>query len=116
MTAFDPSYLTYDETRAEAEEFLDKYHPALTIPVPIEEIVEFDLGMEVIPVLGLRDEITGEAFLSSDLEAIYVDEDTMQRNHSPHLPPARASCRASAASSSAHGYNQSPAWPAASHR
>lgn len=80
MTAFKPRYISYDETRAAAEEFLNEYHAALTIPVPIAEIVEFDLAMEIIPILGLRDEITGEAFLSSDLGAIYVDEDTMKYN------------------------------------
>lgn len=80
MTEFNPRYISYDETRAEAEEFLNEYHTPLTIPVPIEEIVEFDLSMEIIPMLGLRDEITGEAFLSSDLEAIYVDEETMRYN------------------------------------
>jgi hypothetical protein len=67
---FSPEALSYEDLRREAEEFLSEYHPSLSIPTPIEEIVEFDLGIDVIPVLGLRDEIKVEAFLASDLSAI----------------------------------------------
>ena len=72
--AFSPEILTYENLRREAEEFLGEHHKSLSIPTPIEEIVEFDLSIDVIPILGLRDEIKVDAFLASDLTAIYVDE------------------------------------------
>lgn len=74
---FSPEVLSHEDLRREAEEFLSEYHPSLSIPTPIEEIVEFDLGIDVIPILGLRDEIRVEAFLASDLSAIYMDEYTL---------------------------------------
>lgn len=72
--AFSPRHLTYDELRGEAEEFLDEYHVDRTVPTPIEQIVEFDLGMEVIPIDGLKADIKVDAFLTSDLKRIFVDE------------------------------------------
>ncbi len=41
--AFSPEVFTYDNLRREAEEFLGEHHQSLSIPTPIEEIVEFDL-------------------------------------------------------------------------
>lgn len=75
---FTPGVLSYEDLRDEAEEFLNEYHPDLTLPIPIETIVEFDLDMEVIPIPGLKAKIGVDAFLASDLSAIYMDEDTLQ--------------------------------------
>lgn len=44
------------------------------IPVPIEEIVEFEFSMDVIPIDGLKAELGIDAFLTNDLEWIYVDQ------------------------------------------
>lgn len=71
---FRPAFLTYDDLRASADEFLSEYHPQGTVPVAIEEIVEFDLCMEVIPLEGLRSHVGVDAFLSNDVDTIYVDE------------------------------------------
>lgn len=78
---FRPEFLTYDDLRAEAKDFLRKYHPTDTYPVPIEEIVEFDLSIDVIPIDGLKAEIRVDAFLTNDVERIYVDEWVMK--HAP---------------------------------
>lgn len=78
---FRPAFLTYDAIRAEADGFLQMYHPNGTPPVPIEEIVEFDLSMDVIPVDGLRDHVHVDAFLTNDLSTIHVDEYVMK--HAP---------------------------------
>ena len=53
---------------------MDEFHEERTIPVPIEEIVEFDFGIEVIPIDGILDDLHVDAFLTSDLQRIYVDE------------------------------------------
>ena len=74
---FEPPILSYDDVRDHAEEFLATYHSEGLVPTPIEEIVEFDFGMDVIPIPGLKAEVGVDAFLASDLESISVDEDVM---------------------------------------
>jgi hypothetical protein len=65
---------SYEDLRKKADEFLRKYHPSANIPVPIEEIVEFDFRINIVPVLGLQREFEVEGFTSGDLKNIYVDE------------------------------------------
>jgi hypothetical protein len=45
---------SYAELRDIAEHFLVEYHPDGSIPVPVEEIIEFQLGLNIIPMPGLR--------------------------------------------------------------
>lgn len=66
--------LSLDQIRQEAAEFLQEYHGEGTIPVPIAEIAEFDFGLEIVPVLGIKEDLHVDAFLTSDLKSIYVDE------------------------------------------
>jgi len=65
---------SYEDLRKKADEFLRTYNPSGTIPVPIEEIVEFEFGINIVPVLGLQRQLEVEGFTSSDLKNIYVDE------------------------------------------
>jgi IrrE N-terminal-like domain len=65
---------SYEDLRRKADEFLKAHHPAGTIPVPIEEIVEFDFRINIVSVLGLQREFEVEGFTSGDLKNIYVDE------------------------------------------
>ena len=65
---------SYDDLRGEAEGFLAKYHPARTIPVPIEGIIENDFLISIIPIPGLLNEFEIDGFISSNLEAISIDE------------------------------------------
>lgn len=67
----------------QARSFLRKHGIWGQIPVPIDEIVEIDLGMELIPIPNLRevcDLCEVDAFLSSDLKTITLDENLMARN------------------------------------
>ena len=73
--------LSLNDIRVEAADFLDRYHSESTIPVPIEEIVEFDFELELVPVPGIKDELAVDAFLTSDLKSIYIDEFVLQ-----HVP------------------------------
>jgi hypothetical protein len=59
--------LSYDDVRRRADEFLARHHSSGTIPVPIEEIVEFDLGMDIVPTLGLHQLLDVDGFSTSDL-------------------------------------------------
>ena len=45
---------SYDELRLIAERFLAEHHPKGTIPVPVEETIEFQLGLNIIPMPGPR--------------------------------------------------------------
>jgi hypothetical protein len=65
---------SYEDLRKKADEFLLQHHPSGSIPVPIEEIVEFDFKINIVPVLGLQREYEVEGFTSGDLKNIYVDE------------------------------------------
>ena len=69
----DVPYRSYDQLRRVAEDFLAKYHPPGAIPVPIEEIIEFEFGMDIIPIFGLHKSFDIDAFVSRDLTAISVD-------------------------------------------
>lgn len=72
-----PRKLTWEQIRQEAELFRSKYViPKDKIPVPIEKIVEFDLGITIIPVSGLQREIDIEGFLSKDCDSMYIDNET----------------------------------------
>jgi hypothetical protein len=48
---------SYEDLRKKADDFLLKYNPSGDIPVPIEEIVEFDfrinIGFIKYPVFGM---------------------------------------------------------------
>jgi Zn-dependent peptidase ImmA (M78 family) len=62
------------DIRESAHEFLREYHPDNTIPVPIEEIIEFGLRLDIIPVHNLRQSHGIDGALSRDFSQIYVDE------------------------------------------
>jgi hypothetical protein len=53
------------------------------VPIPIEAIVEFSMGLEIRPIRELRNRFGFEGSISSDLETILVDEDLLNRyvNH-----------------------------------
>ena len=75
---FRPAVLSYDDLRRRAEAFLDEFHSERTLPVPIEEIVEFDFELEVVPIDGILDDLEVDAFLTSDLKRVYVDAFVLQ--------------------------------------
>ncbi|MDP3790702.1 MAG: ImmA/IrrE family metallo-endopeptidase [Candidatus Omnitrophota bacterium] len=67
-------YKNHDHIEKVAADFLHKYHPKDAYPTPIEEIVEFKLGIDIIPIPGLHEIIEIDGFISSDLSNISVDE------------------------------------------
>lgn len=68
-----PAVLSYADLRRRAGDFLRTHHPAGTIPVPIEEIVEFNYRIDIVPLPGLQEAFEVDGFISSDLQAITVD-------------------------------------------
>ena|SRR2546425_11223123 len=69
-----PPRLEYEAIRLKADEVLAQLWPEATIPVNIERIVDARLGVDIVHVPGLRDQIGVDGFLSRDRDAIYVDE------------------------------------------
>ena len=67
-------FFSYEEIRNRADDFLKQYHPSREIPIPIEEIAEFQMGPNIVPIPGLLRAFDVDGFTSSDLSNIYVDE------------------------------------------
>ena len=67
-------HLSYEQIRTKADSFLAQYNPGKKIPVPIEEIVEFSLGLNIIPLPDLQKTYDTVAFISSDFKSINVDK------------------------------------------
>ena len=47
-------YLSYEDLKKRADSFLQTYHPKITIPIPIEEIIEFKFKKDIVPIPGLH--------------------------------------------------------------
>jgi hypothetical protein len=67
-------FISYDNLRGVADTFLSKHHNTRAIPVPIEEIVEFDFGIDIVPMPGLHSVFDVDSFISRDMSEIRVDE------------------------------------------
>jgi hypothetical protein len=70
---------SYRDLRRKADEFLAKFNPTGVIPVPIEEIAEFSLGLNIIPIPGLQDALEVDGFIASDFRSITVDQFVIER-------------------------------------
>ena len=66
--------LSYEEINRRADEFLKEHERGSTLPVDIEAIAEFDLGLDIFPFPGLQETFDLEGFISGNLTMIYVDE------------------------------------------
>ncbi|HBG93422.1 MAG: hypothetical protein A2X54_07730 [Nitrospirae bacterium GWF2_44_13] len=71
---FVPPILSYEQINEYAEKFLKKHKADKKLPVPIEEIIEFDLGLDIIPFPNLQKDFDIDGFISGDLTSIYVDQ------------------------------------------
>lgn len=66
--------MTWSEIRQKAEEFRNEYvKPVNRVPVPIDEIVEIDLGITPWPIPGMLEKIDIDGFISKDLKNIFID-------------------------------------------
>ena len=73
-----PNLRLIDVVRA-ADEFLKTYHSSLSLPIPIEDIVERKIGMALFAIPGIKSLIGVDAFISSDFTQITIDEDCFVR-------------------------------------
>jgi len=75
-----PPYLSYDETYRRAEAFLKEYNPNRKIPVPIEEILDLKLKINIIPLPDLVARLTSDSYLEPDLKTIFIDQSVYEYN------------------------------------
>ena len=66
-------YLEDEEIANHVAGFLQRHHKSKSIPVPIEEIIDFDFNIDIIPLPGVQDLCDVDGFISPDFSAIYVD-------------------------------------------
>lgn len=69
-----PLFIKYDQIYEKAEEFLRNYHPSRSLPVPIEKIIDLQMGIIIEPHFMLEKDHGLTGFISNDLTAIVVDE------------------------------------------
>lgn len=67
--------LNYSQIRTTAENFLDKYHPTLSMPVPIEKIAELILGINVVTIPDMKSIFEIDGFINSTFTQITIDDD-----------------------------------------
>ncbi len=79
MPSMGIGFLSYEVIWQKAEEFLSRYNPEPKIPVPIEEIIEFDFQIRIRTIPNLASIVEVEGFTSSDLKCIYIDEGVFLR-------------------------------------
>lgn len=70
-----PPFLSYKKIGVIADQFLSKYYPTLTLPIPIEEIAESKLGLIITQEMNLKKDFDVDGFLTSDLTIIFIDFD-----------------------------------------
>jgi len=75
---YPPAHVPPQRLEALAQEFLKKYNPNEDLPVPIEEIVEFDLGLNIVPLPNLKKDLDVEGFLSLSRREISVDQGQLE--------------------------------------
>jgi hypothetical protein len=74
-SAFRAKFLPKEAIWKQADAFREKHHPDGSLPVPVLNIAEVELGLEFVPVSGLRQHHDMEALLVPGLKRIYVDKE-----------------------------------------
>lgn len=72
LSGFKAPFLKKEKIRAAADEFRQAYWKE-SPPVDVEHIIEFGLGMEIVPLDGLRSQTSNDAFISANLRSIRID-------------------------------------------
>ncbi|MDI6761263.1 MAG: hypothetical protein QMD05_10600, partial [Candidatus Brocadiaceae bacterium] len=65
----DVPWMDYEEIRKEADSFLERYHPSIALPIPIDTVAERELGLNIIPLPGLYNVWDMDGFLYGDLSS-----------------------------------------------
>lgn len=75
MTSLKPQILSREQIWEEVENFRQRHiNPPDTVPVPIDDIIEFELNIQPQPIPHLLEEYDIDGFLSGDLKVLYIDQ------------------------------------------
>ncbi|UCH71745.1 MAG: ImmA/IrrE family metallo-endopeptidase [Thermoplasmatales archaeon] len=72
--SFEAPYYTYSKVKKRAEIFLEEFHPSRKLPIPIEEIIDVKMGINIFPFPRLYKDHGLNGFLTANRDTIYVDE------------------------------------------
>ena len=67
-------YLTYSDIGQKTINFFNEFHPSIELPIPIEEIIELKIGLNIFPYPRLYKDHGLNGYLSHDLKTINVDD------------------------------------------
>ena len=70
---FKAPYNPKERIWQEADRLRAAYPAGRSLPVQVLDLAEFDLGLDLVPAPGLREQLDIEALLMGDLHAILVD-------------------------------------------
>jgi Zn-dependent peptidase ImmA (M78 family) len=79
LTSFKAPYFDYQHIKQTTEKLLKQYGKYDKIPIDIDHIVEFDLGIDIIPINSLKSAYQIESWLSNNQREIYIDLTLMER-------------------------------------
>ncbi|MCK4271573.1 ImmA/IrrE family metallo-endopeptidase [bacterium] len=66
-------FLPPEKIESIADEFLSQYHPSRSLPIPIEDIIDVGMGLNIVPMPGLYFHgVNG--FLSRNRTEIWIDK------------------------------------------
>ena len=70
----EPERLSYNGVRNEVATFVADFHVHQSVPVDVEHIADVVLGLDVVPMAGLRAKWDIDGYLSADRSIIYLDQ------------------------------------------
>jgi hypothetical protein len=82
LRSFRASVLTYRDVEKAASNLLQELGRLDSVPVEVEDIVEFEMGLEVRPVLELQRRFVLDGFLGNRSKTVFVDQWVME--HRPN--------------------------------
>ena len=85
FSEFKAPFISKVKIQEAADEFRNKYWSDNDLPIDIEHIIEIDLGIQIIPVKNLLNEIGIDAFISQDFRFITIDEDIYFKDNNQNL-------------------------------
>ena len=87
---FKAPYLRRTDIWKQADELRQRLLPQATLPVPVLDLAEFDLGLELVPKANLCRAGDIDALLLGDLKTIVVDRDALARQCGSPRPSPRS--------------------------
>ena len=67
-------FLSYSDIGNKVKSFLNEHHSSIDIPIPIEEIIELKIGLNIFPYPRLYKDHGLNGYLTHDLTTINVDD------------------------------------------